>query len=305
MFGASGELVVPMTRIDTPPIGAQPVLGDNRGPRSRSPIRLHGKNYELTRPNYSPEATACLLHEMGIGLGSTVLDLAAGSGKLTQALVAAGARVVAVEPLPRMYMQIPATVPEAQVVAATAERLPLATASVDAVTVAQAFQWFERELALPEIHRVLRPGGHLGLIGYRFDRSVPWVAELSMAVNRYKSNPRRRLSSHAGRAWLFAARHIPGCVPRLPNRTKSPYPKLVGRSPLFRPVGQRSFKQGHEMDVEMLLKRVGVKKARLTERDQLKAEAAVRRIVADFPPRFELPYDVRFFWYRRCDTVSR
>ncbi|HSH23381.1 MAG TPA: class I SAM-dependent methyltransferase [Acidimicrobiales bacterium] len=265
------------------------------------PSRSHGRTYELTRPEYSPEIVAYLLDVLGIGARSTVLDLAAGTGKLTRALAASGASVVAVEPLPRMYLQIPATVPSASVVAARAESLPLAPGSMDAVTVSQAFQWFNTAVALPEIHRVLRPEGAFGVIGYRFDRSVPWVAQLSMTMNRYKRNPRRRRASQLGRAWLRAANFVPGLTPRLPGDSRSPVPEVMSASPLFVPLGQRHFRQEHEMDMDTLLERVT--RATMSEQDRAKAEEAVRQIVGGFPSRFGLPYEVRFYWYRRTEGL--
>ena len=85
-----------------------------------------------------------------------IVDLAAGTGKLTRLLAASGATVIAVEPVAEMRAAIPAP---AQVLEGTAERIPLDTASADLVTVAQAFHWFDGDAALAEIHRVLRPGG--------------------------------------------------------------------------------------------------------------------------------------------------
>ena len=117
--------------------------------------------YERARPAYPAAAVEWLCERLGIGAGRRVLDLAAGTGKLTRALVAAGADVVAVEPIAGMRERLPR---EVEAVDGTAEAIPLAAASVDAVTVAQAFHWFDAERALAEIHRVLRGGGGLGLI---------------------------------------------------------------------------------------------------------------------------------------------
>ena len=115
---------------------------------------------------------------LGIGPGRDVLDLAAGTGKLTRALQASGVRVVAVEPIEAMR----AALAGVEVLEGTAEAVPLPDGAVDAVTVAQAFHWFDGERALREIHRVLRPGGGLGLVWNRGDSSTPWVAELDAVV---------------------------------------------------------------------------------------------------------------------------
>jgi SAM-dependent methyltransferase len=108
-----------------------------------------------------------------------VLDLAAGTGKLTRTIIAAGANVTAVEPLDGMRAQLQAAYPDVPVHAGTAEQIPLDDDSVDAVLVGQAFHWFDHDAALDEIARVLRPGGVLGLLWNIRDDSIGWVAELT------------------------------------------------------------------------------------------------------------------------------
>jgi SAM-dependent methyltransferase len=130
--------------------------------------------YERGRPEYPPAAIEWLL-------GSTpldVLDLGAGTGKLTAGLLGAGHRVTAVEPLAEMREVLAARLPQAHLLAGAAEQLPLADASVDAVVVGAAFHWFEQQPALAEIARVLRPAGALGLLGNGFDTSTSWVARV-------------------------------------------------------------------------------------------------------------------------------
>jgi SAM-dependent methyltransferase len=120
--------------------------------------------YERARPGYAPAAVEWICRRLGIGPGRVVLDLGAGTGKLTRDLVRTGAQAIAVEPLDGMREALVQAVPEAEALAGTAEQLPLPDASVDAVVSAQAFHWFRPEQALPEIHRVLRPGGSIALI---------------------------------------------------------------------------------------------------------------------------------------------
>src|SRR6187549_3943005 len=93
--------------------------------------------YESARPGYPDEALAALARELPVAAGTTVCDLAAGTGKLTRRLIELGAAVVAVEPVEAMREQAHATVPSAEVVEGTAEAIPLPDASVDVVTVAQ------------------------------------------------------------------------------------------------------------------------------------------------------------------------
>ena len=128
------------------------------------------ETYERSRPTYPAEAVEWLAGHLRLGPGTTVVDLAAGTGKLTRLLVPTGATVVAVEPIDEMRAQLEAAVPGVVALAGQAERMPLPDAGADAVTVAQAFHWFATEEAVAEIARVLRPGGALGLIWNVRDR---------------------------------------------------------------------------------------------------------------------------------------
>ena len=132
-------------------------------------------DYERARPSYPPEAVEVLRTAAGIGPGTRVCDLAAGTGKLTRLLVATGAEIVAVEPVEGMRAQLAEVLPEIEVFDGTAEAIPLDADSVDAVTVAQAFHWFKFEPALTEIRRVLKPGGALAILFNQRDERVPWV----------------------------------------------------------------------------------------------------------------------------------
>jgi SAM-dependent methyltransferase len=130
--------------------------------------------YERARPEYPAEAVDWLLPEGA----RTVLDLGAGTGKLTRALAARGLEVVAVEPLAEMRAKLDGAVPEARILAGTAEEIPLEDDSVDAITVAQAWHWVDPGRATAEAARVLRPGGTLGLIWNRRDERVDWVRRI-------------------------------------------------------------------------------------------------------------------------------
>ncbi len=130
--------------------------------------------YDRGRPGYPADAVAWALGAAPV----EVLDVGAGTGKLTEAVVAAGHRVTAVEPLPEMRAVLKASLPEVHVLEGTAEQLPVADASLDAVVVGAAFHWFDQERALEQIGRVLRTGGTLALFGNSFDTSIGWQAEL-------------------------------------------------------------------------------------------------------------------------------
>ncbi|MHA7132448.1 class I SAM-dependent methyltransferase [Oerskovia turbata] len=136
--------------------------------------------YRAVRPSY-PDAAIDWLLPVG---ARHVLDLAAGTGKLTERLVDRGLHVTAVEPSEGMRAELREAVPGAHVLAGTAERIPLDDGSVDAVLVAQAWHWFDTDAAVPEIARVLRPGGRLGVVWNVRDHLVDWVGRFTEIIHR-------------------------------------------------------------------------------------------------------------------------
>ncbi|BBX71724.1 class I SAM-dependent methyltransferase [Mycolicibacterium psychrotolerans] len=134
--------------------------------------------YERGRPSYPPEAIDWLLPPGA----HTVLDLGAGTGKLTTRLVERGLDVVAVDPIPEMLELLSGSLPDTPALLGTAEDIPLADDSVDAVLVAQAWHWFDPERALKEVARVLRPGGRLGLVWNNRDERLGWVKDLGRII---------------------------------------------------------------------------------------------------------------------------
>lgn len=120
--------------------------------------------YDRARPGYPDELLDVLADRAGLGPGCVVVDLAAGTGKLTRQLVARGAAVTAVEPSAGMRAVLTEVAPDVPVLDGTAEDVPLADSSADLLTVAQAFHWFRTAVALDEIARVVRPGGWLALL---------------------------------------------------------------------------------------------------------------------------------------------
>jgi SAM-dependent methyltransferase len=137
--------------------------------------------YQRGRPPYPLSAVEWAVPRQA----RRVLDLGAGTGKFTQLLVDARLDVVAVEPSPQMRDQLAAAVPRAAVYDGSAERIPLPDASVDAVVVAQAWHWVDPHLAVPEVARVLRPGGTLSLIWNVRDHTEPWVALLDTILHQH------------------------------------------------------------------------------------------------------------------------
>jgi SAM-dependent methyltransferase len=153
----------------------------NRDPKARGPYTAFADvagAYERGRPGYPDEAVEWLVGAEP----QDVVDLGAGTGKLTRALVRLGHRVTAVEPLAEMRAELEAVLPDAHAVAGSAEAMPLPDASADVVTSAQAFHWFDHDDALPEIARVLRPGGRIALVWNSRDDRDPWMARLSAII---------------------------------------------------------------------------------------------------------------------------
>ena len=187
--------------------------------------------YDRGRPTYPADAVAFLVSELGIARGRTVVDLAAGTGKFTALIVPTGARIVAVEPVPEMRAVLERECPTVESLDGTAEAIPLEDASVDAVVVAQAFHWFDGDHAVPEIRRVLRDGGRLGLIWNARDETPAWSRRLTDIFDEL-AGPRDPRYKHG--AWRVA----------------------FERSNAFVPFDHRTFAHAHEVDRAAFLDRV-------------------------------------------------
>lgn len=206
----------------------------------------------------------------------TVLDLGAGTGKLTRLLVPTGARVLACEPVEAMRATLEQIVPRASILAGTAEAIPLADESVDAVVVAQAFHWFDGARALPEVARVLTPGGRLGLVWNVRDESLDWVAQLTSIIDPHEGNaPRYR----SGR-WRAA----------------------FDESELFEPLALAQFRQVVKGPPQMVVDRVMSISfiAALSAEEQTVVEEQVRGLLASHPQtrgavEIEFPYRTDVF----------
>jgi ubiquinone/menaquinone biosynthesis C-methylase UbiE len=183
--------------------------------------------YERGRPDYPRAAVDFVAERLRLRPGRTVVDLAAGTGKLTRSLLATGADVVAVEPVAEMRALLPAG---ARAVDGTAEAMPLDAGSADAVTVAQAFHWFDGEAALAEIHRVLRPGGSLALLWNRRRMDDP----LNRAIQELLAPYRRERSAMQSGAWRAA----------------------FESADLFGPFEERAFPNPQSLDADALADRI-------------------------------------------------
>jgi SAM-dependent methyltransferase len=235
--------------------------------------------YERARPSYPPDAVAFVVDRLGIGAGSTVVDVGAGTGKLTRLLVPTGARIVAVEPVEAMRAKFVATVPGVDVLDGTAEHLPCVDASVDAVTVAQAFHWFRARETIIEFRRVLGPGGGVALLWNSRDPSVPWVARLNEVIRWNRGQIPAYDSGAEDWAGLFAS---------------------AGG---FTPLEHETFAQEQEMDLELLLDRVSSTSyiAALPDADRAGVLEQVRVVVAGagLGPTFTLPHTTDVYWCKK------
>jgi len=162
--------------------------------------------YERGRPGYPAAAFDAVTRELDLSPRSQVIDLAAGTGKLTRDLAERFDRVVAIEPLAEMRAQLEHNLPQVEALDGTAERMPVADASADAIFVAQAFHWFDGSRALTEIARVLRPGGGLALLWNTTPwerRETPWFARLDDVLERSRADL-STLHRHASGRWQVA-----------------------------------------------------------------------------------------------------
>jgi SAM-dependent methyltransferase len=239
--------------------------------------------YERARPSYPPDAVDYLREILPIGRGTRVLDLAAGTGKLTRLLVPSGADLLAVEPVAAMRTALQQAVPGVEVLPGTAEAIPLADGSVDAVTVAQAFHWFDAGAALAEIARVLRPGGGLGLVWNVRDESVDWVRRFTEITIRHS-----------------------GGTPYRRDYSFDRWQREFASSRLFTPLAARRFRFDQEADVDLVVERAASISfvASMAPDDRAACLAEVRAMIEDHPelqgrPSFPFPYETDVYWCHR------
>lgn len=241
-------------------------------------------SYERGRPSYPPAAVEHLARTLTIGPGRTVVDLGAGTGKFTRLLAATGATVVAVEPQGAMRDELLASsVPvaaaasvsaEVSVLDGGAESIPLPEASVDAVCAATAFHWFDHQVAMPEIARVLRDGGGLGLIWNERDERVPWVREMTEIIRWDGYRPYGvdfdwRPFIELGGYFTYG------------GRLQVPYAQLLDRASFIDRVSSISYI------------------STLTPEQRAPVLARCAELVADFDEPFELPYQCDVIWASR------
>jgi len=238
-------------------------------------------DYEAARPSYPPEAVAWLVDNLRIGPGKRVVDLAAGTGKLTRLLLPAGADLIAAEPVAGMRDTFRANVPGVPMMSTTAEQLAFRDASLDAVTVAQAFHWFDHDLAIADLARVVRRGGRVGLVWNARDRSVEWVDQVWGIMDRVEKRAPWRNHDE----WSDSA-----------------YSDLPG----FGALHTAQFHHEHLVTPEAMVQRVASVShvAVLPDAERAAVLDEVRRVLATNPEsrgrtQLAVPYRVDCFWFER------
>lgn len=239
--------------------------------------------YERRRPDYPEQAIDRLVQELEIGRACTVLDLGAGTGKLTRQLAALGPRIVAVEPVEAMRRAFAVAVPNVPVAAGVAEALPVRTGGFDAVVCAQAFHWFDGERALPEIHRALKPHGRFGLLWNLRDESVDWVRHLGEILEPYQA--------------------------RVPQETTGDWRRAFSSTDWFGTLNRLRFPHTQPLDAEGLVERYASASylAVLEDAERTDVLERIRRLAQVHPdlvgrPSFDLPYITDLYWTSRRET---
>lgn len=248
-------------------------------PRAASGFGGSVEAYERGRPQYPPEAIDRLSAEFGLTEHSHVLDLAAGTGKLTRALVPRVGQLIAVEPSPAMLAQLRRQVPAADARPGTAEAIPLPDGAIEAVFVGQAFHWFQPAQAFDEIARVLVPGGGLALLwnqGHWTEAELPWVKRFGALVE-----PRR-----------IAAGPFPA--------GDEQWKPVLEQSDRFEPLSQAEFSHVHRIGIEDFVALVASWSwiANLPDQERSDLLGEVRQLAGQ-DAVLELPYVTEVYWTRR------
>jgi SAM-dependent methyltransferase len=232
--------------------------------RSRLSFGSAADVYDAFRPTYPPEAARWMVGDAP----ARVVDVGAGTGIFSRVLAGLGHDVVAVEPDHEMARRLAEASPGVTVLESSAEKIPLADASVDAVTAAQAWHWFDNDAARAEVARVLRPNGVVARISNWEDVSVDWMDEWWRAVGPpgYRRN---RPKSPAG------ARH-----------------DMVSFGPLFTEPERARFPHGVERDADQLVGYITSRSHYLVadEDERRRIVDTTRELAGRLPARFEVPY---------------
>ena len=231
--------------------------------------------YDRGRPSYPADAIDFIARKFKFSPGKIIVDLGAGTGKLTQQLLPYGPRLMAIEPIAGMRQKFSQRLPQVPILEGSAEAMPIPSQSVDIVLVGQAFHWFDGASALSEIARVLKPGGRLGLLWNVRDESVAWVSQLTRIIDIYEAGtPRYR--SGKWKAAFEAQQSL-----TIPEMTR--------------------FKLSHFGTVQTVIDRMASISfiAALPEPVRAQVLEQVRSLLRDFPETFEIPYRTEVYLSRK------
>jgi SAM-dependent methyltransferase len=233
-------------------------------PDARS-FELVADVYERARPGYPPEAVGWIADRLDVRPNRIVLDLGAGTGKLTRSLVDTGARVIAVEPGDAMRAELERAVPHAEAMRGSAEDIPLPDASVDAIAIGQAFHWFRHDVAIPELHRVLRPRGGVALLWNSRDPDALLHVEIGKLI-------------------------APFIPPDRPDPEE--WSRELGESELFGPLEERRFSFAQELNADQLAERIASVSfiAAAPPAARLDLDQELRRVARRLGGRVDFPY---------------
>ena len=225
----------------------------------------NGAIYEAGRPGYPQAVVDLFATLLELTPGVRVLDLGAGTGKLTRQIFALGVSIVAVEPSADMREQFAHQLPDVPVFKGTGELIPITDNAVDVVLIAQAFHWFEPAKAIPEIHRVLAPGGRIGLVWNERDERVGWVHDLSVAMR-----------------W----------PERQPYQVGMDFRPILASTGHFVNIERHQFMFGQTLDHATLLQRVQSTSyiSAMQESERAALMSAVKQVVNMLPEHIVLPY---------------
>lgn len=228
--------------------------------------------YERARPSFPVAAVDFVVETLRLEAGTRLVDLGAGTGKLTRLLADSGAEVIGMEPVDEMRKVFAENLPASALVGAVAEALPFRPGTVDAVVAAQAFHWFDGPRALTEIAAVLREGGRLALVWNSRDETVPWVRRLSELVEPYRGD--------------------------VPAQTSLDWKLAFDTDAEFSGLRHVEFGYSHELGIEGIVDRIASTSfiAALPEGERLRLLDRVRALAAEEPQPVVLPYRTHVYW---------
>jgi SAM-dependent methyltransferase len=236
--------------------------------------------YERGRPEYPQQAVDCLLEAMGVGEGSLVVDLAAGTGKFTRLLIKSQAAIIAVEPAAAMRKAFSSVLPDIEILPGSASAMPLTDNSASAITIAQAFHWFANHESLAEFQRVLKPGGYLGLIWNRRNEETNWAKKVGALVNAHNCGA--------------------------PQYADGKWRQPLAKTKLFSPLNSKTFVYEHLGNKQVVLDRVASISfiAALEPKQRQRLLEEITLVLDQDPdtagkPEFAIPYFTEIYWTQK------